>query len=563
MKNKTKALIILSCALGATLSLALGACAVSETRESTLDRLVDEGINVVVYYEKNGGIFGSAENIDFFDAFRYDDVEDGGVKLIEPGDPARTGNNAANSTATRNGYFLVGWYRERIPRVNENGDPLDDEGNICSVRRPVLDAAGAPVLDEEGNVISESVSAAGKQQAYSYRGKWDFSEDRLTLSDLTPEAYEGEKTVQAIHLYAAWAPNFTYEFYRREEASGAWTCYATLTKPINSNSIAVPHWNDVSGSLDYGNLPRYRTEADEESGTPAQNYTLTGVYADPACLSPYADGDMLNIYESAIPHHGLTDLGTGTATDTAVKVYTTWKKGNWSRIKTAAQLASNASSDGCYEILADLDCSSVSWNFSNYTFTGTFKGNGHTLSNITSRQTDATSQRIHGGLFGQITSQAKFENITFENVSYTIEGGARPVRGTITEEANFGLFAGRIADGVTKENFVGVKVEGTVYAGGIDLIDNCNARADGGEITSFVLGTVAGNLIGDDLKAFLAESGLEIEVHAEAAVHNYSQDSSGNPYYGITLRIVEEEDESKALYGKIGVYTLETPIRIY
>lgn len=567
MKKRTKTIIILSCALGACLTLALGACAGADTRENTLDRLVKQGRNVIVYYEKNGGIFNSDKNVDFFDALSYDDVEDG-VKLLAPGDSDRGPNNAGTSTATRSGYTLVGWYREKFPRVDGAGNPLDDEGNICYIPRLVVAENGVPVKDEEGNLCYELVSDAGKTQAYSYSGLWDFDSERLTLDMLEedPEEYRPGKTVRTFRLYAAWAPNYTYDFYRKN-ADGAWEKYASLTKPVSADSIAVPQWDDTKGSLDYGSVPRYSIAADEENGISAQSFTMTGLYADPACNEPYADGDMLDIHEKSIPHHGTTDLESGTATGTSVKLYTTWKEGNWFRISTAAQLAANAMPDGCYEILSDLNCSEIVWNFSGYTFTGKFAGNGHTISNITSQQTDATSknpQRVHGGLFGTFTAKARLKDITFENVAYTIAAGARPSK-TGLATGSFGLFAGAVETGqkgesgtVTSANFEDVKIKGgKLLVGGRSLIETSRGKP-GQPITSFTVGTVIGNLFGGDLKNL----GIQTEdIKAEAAVHVYDQDKYGNSIYGTTLKVTAVEDPGSEDYGRVTVVVLEEPIK--
>ncbi len=559
MKNRTKVIIILSCALGATLAVALGACAGDKTRESTLNRLVKQGKNVIVYYEKNGGIFAGRENIDFFDAFSYDQVKTasestlGGVRLLPPGDARRDGgvsggNNAITSTVERSGYTLIGWYRSVEERVDDEGNPLDDEGNLCYIADPIT-----------GELLSE----AGKPQAYSYQGRWDFENDRLSVGDLQPDQDAG-KEVQAIHLYAAWAPNYIYEFYRETDAG--WEVYGTATKPVALDSIAVPHWDETKGSINYESVPRYAVEEDAESGREAESFTITGLYADPECTQPYAEYEGGGkLYERTIPHHGLTDLESGTATGTTVKLYTTWKEGNWFRIATAQQLSDNASPDGCYEILSDLDFAGVMWNFSSYVFTGQFIGNGHTISNITSQQTDATTSNnaviAHGGLFGRFTSKAFLKDISFDNVSYTITAGARANR-LLPDRAmgNFGLFAGAIDTGeeegteaVTAENLEGVKIGGKIYVGGRELI-RLSGGKQGAEITSFTVGLIAGNVFGEEALAL----GIDCNVTAEAAIYVYDQDDFARSIYGKELEVFADS----ATYGLVHVSVLPEPITI-
>lgn len=565
MKNKTKLIIILSCALTATLAVGLTACAGSDTRESTLDRFVKEGRDVIVHYDRNGGVFNSTENVDLFDAYRSKDVKEGGVKLVAPGDAARDGgkvggNNAIGSTATRSGYTLIGWYRSMEPRTDAAGNPLDDEGNLCYRKQAIVDENGEPVLDEEGNATYEILSDAGKPQGYMYSGRWDFEKDRLTEEDLEPETYGKRGEVLSFSLYAAWAPNYIYEFYR-PTSEGGWEVYGSVTKPVSLDAIAVPHWDETRGSLNYESVPRYSVAEDKNSGTEAKSYTLTGIYADPDCTQPYAadrvEGDCtLRLFEGEIPHHGTTDPESGTATGTTVRLYTTWKEGNWFRITTGRQLTENASPDGCYLILADLNCANTTWTFSGFTFTGTFEGNGHTVSNIVSRQTDATSkepQRVYGGLFGTFTADAQLNDIRFENVSFTVAAGARRVTAG-RDPGSFGLFAGEIGKEVTAENFKNVSVSGTIYVGGRDLVPVSGAKANE-RITSFTVGAFAGNLFGESLLSL----GVTLDIAAEAAVHDYDQDLYGNSIYGTTLLVSLDDDEDSEDYGLVSVSVLPEP----
>jgi hypothetical protein len=65
---------------------------------------------------------------------------------------------------------------------------------------------------------------------------------------------------------------------------------------------------------------------------------------------------------------------------------------------------------------------------------------------------------LRGGVFGRIMPTAKFENVTFENVTYKLNAATRFVGG------QFGLFAGSIDSGATLKN---VTVSGELHIGDI------------------------------------------------------------------------------------------------
>lgn len=557
MKKRTKTIIILSCLCGAALALGLSACAGPETHENNISSLLKRGKDVIVYYEKNGGIFSADENVEVFDAYSYEQLErKGGVKLLAPGDPLRDGggdggNNATTSTATRSGYTLIGWYRERNLRTNEDGDPLDDEGNLCYITDPAT-----------GQLVSE----AGKPQGYSYSNEWDFDNELLRTSDLESETV-GKKTLYSIHLYAAWAPNCVYEFYQKTEETGTWQAYGTAIKPVSLDGIDVPEWDDDKGSINYDSIPRYSIAADTENEIEGKNFTLAGIYADPECTQPFAEYDESEtggrIFEKTIPHSGVTDKENGTSTGSTVKIYTTWKEGNWFRIRTARQLSDNAMADGHYSILADIDFTGATWSFSALTFTGSFEGNGHTLSNITASQTQ-TTQTVYGGLFGTFTAEAHLKDIIFGNTNFTVAAGVprdRSSEGRVM--GHFGLFAGIIEEadeentGVTRENFENVTLSGTVLVGGRGIVRNClGVSTPGAELSSFALGLVSGNFFGEDLNGL----GIKYDVTAESAIYAYGRDSHANSIYGTELKVetLETSDES----GRVKVTVLDTPITI-
>ncbi len=262
---------------------------------------------------------------------------------------------------------------------------------------------------------TETTDANGNT-AYTYSGKWDFASDRLAV-DLSG-SYTAEEPVMT--LYAAWVPLFEIAFYDR--ATGELVENFTYD-PTAVQELPMPAWDEESGTLEMFNFPE------------REGYTFDKAYYD-------ADGKQA-VTTATITHTGTIDAATGTATASVMKLYVDYTEGEWFRIYNAEQFKENASVNGCYEIMADLDFADEIWPTSLMygNFTGTIRGNGHTIKNVTLEQTN--NSKINAGLFGNLTETAVIDNLSFDNVCFTMKAGTRMV------DASFGLFAGKISAGAT------------------------------------------------------------------------------------------------------------------
>ena len=410
MKRRTKILIGLTALFAGTLTLA--GCSVWDT---PYDRLERDGVTAKVRYDANGGLFSNSRNRNIVDAFDGERAKQG-VKLVEPGSDKRGSEAQILSTVSRTGYFLAGWYRERAPRTDAGGNPLDDYGVLCS--------------------------ESGREQGYTYGGKWDFEND-LFITE------ETDKDKVALTLYAAWVPNFTFSFYAKN-AENEWELADTvvINPTLQSTELALPYWEDLregvdpaacSGSMTYGSFPS------------VEGKTFSKLYADP---------DMTQeVTTASITHGGRVDLETATAVGDNVNYYLDLLDGVWFHIYTAEQFSGNVRTDGCYELFDDITFTDkVTWGagFARGDFTGKIYGNRHTIRGLKVEQTD-TSQ-LRGGLFGRIMAGAAFKDVTFENVAYYLNAATRRTGG------EFGLFAGNIQAEAVFEN---VTVSGTLHIGNV------------------------------------------------------------------------------------------------
>ena len=254
---------------------------------------------------------------------------------------------------------------------------------------------------------------------YTYGNKWDFDKDLLEVD--ANKTYSSAEPVMT--LYAAWVPLFEIEFYslNDDELIGSY-----VFNPTTSGEISVPAWSEKTGAIEMHNFPK------------KAGYTFNGVYTDSEGKNP--------ITTETITHTGVVDYTTGVAKNPSMKLYVDWIEGEWYHIYNVEQFLSNASVNGNYDIHADLDFSGEIWPTAlmHGNFAGSIKGNGHTFKNIEAVQTN--NSKTNSGLFGNLTEKAGISDLTFENVSFTIEAGTR-VAG-----ASYGLLAGTISDAAQISN---------------------------------------------------------------------------------------------------------------
>ena len=364
MKRRMKLLGVMAALLA--LIACLTACA---NWKSPYELLEKEGYCVSVRFDANGGSFaGSPYEVYVVDVFDPSTAKTGAsgkkeIPLVTPDDAVR-GDTAFE--ISRDGYYLAGWYTQRMPRVNAQGEPLDELGQLCS--------------------------ASGKEQGYVYSEKWNFETDRLEVDP--NKKYSADEN--ALTLYAAWIPYATFEFY--DLNSGA--LLGTYEKGM---SVTVPTWDTSTGKLSMGRFPK-----------------LEGKTFEAAYLS--VNGEMQQVNGTIT---GGFDEATGVATANLVKIYTTWTDGEWFHVYTAKQFRDNFKENGNYVICADLDFSKTAWKpeISQKAFGGTILGNGYRFINVSATQTSAPSNL--GGLFGELTESAVIKDLTFENVTYVLNAVAR------------------------------------------------------------------------------------------------------------------------------------------
>lgn len=518
--NKTRKIII-GLSIACSAAFALAGCA---TLDMTIPDLIDNGYDVMIEFDQNGGVVASSSkgNIFLKDLYSSEQLE-AGIKLLAPGDEKRGIDVKPMSEVSRAGYFLIGWYQNKEPRVDENNNPLDDNGELCSV--------------------------TGKAQGWSYSGFWNFDTDRVT-ADLTHEETLnenlGSRKVQKFTLYAAWSPDYTYAFYHQETVDGAtnWVQYGSSTLPknadgTNAEGIAVPSFSDEKGKLEYGEVKALN------------NFTMAGLYADEALSEPYAEyaaDTSQNRYEELIPHAGpnYLDLETGTATNTIVNVYTTWHDGLIYRVTSARNFADNmvdSAGTGHFIFKNDIDFTpvkdettgavvqQVAWTANLMDFSGVIEGNGYTVKGITTTQASYDNS-VAGGVFGALTANAKITDLAFEDVTFTINTATSKERGL------FGLLAGSVDGGATLE---GVTITGELHLG--------NLYPENG-FENYTIGLICGDMAENAAVAEIDRSGITVVVdklsYIDSVTFEYYTDGAWAVTFTVnadgTLKLARNED---------------------
>ena len=376
----------------------------------------DEGFEVSVKFDANGGTLTDGVSV-IVDTYNVGSLpEQGGMKVAQLIAPENTEiRGAVNKFNPRkNGYSCVGWYAKRVE-----------------------------VTDKAGNV------------SYVYADKWDFENDRLRI-DPKKEYTSGEPVLT---LYAAWVPNFSFEFYSIDDPD---TVLGTVDNVKVGGEIVAPIWDSSDNSLFLGDLEDLMNKY-------MPGKTFIGVYTDPEGKN--------RLSGETIKHFGTLDYTTATAVNPVMKLYIEAWEGDWQYVYDANKFIKNFDMNGNYVIMNDIDFRYYdelmeeyayhkwpSLNINNE-FTGKIVGiskeNGERVKIKNVNFTQASSTSIFAmGMFGKLGDGAVIENVDFENITMTIDKGSPRVA-----IINYGLLAGRID--------AGARVEDVSISGMIRISSKC------------------------------------------------------------------------------------------
>ena len=393
MKNKMKTVLLPLMLL--LIVCVFCACGKNKTR---LDEVGDDGYNVSVRFEANGGEF-TTNCYSIVDSYNISGLKTNAngmveLALLSPDNALRGANDTF--TAQKAGYFLAGWY-ERVETVDGEGNPV-----------------------------------------YTYTNKWDFENGKLAVDP--NKDYNVSEPV--ITLYAVWVPQFEINFFNKDSGE---LIKNMIIAPEEVN-MTIPHMDATTGKMKMYKFPELA------DSTFVAAYTMV-------------DGQYVKVDGDTLVHHGRVDAN-GNAVNPSMDVYLEYKAGKYFEIYTAKQLIDNASTNGHYTLMADLDFAGHMWPaafYNNKTFEGTIEGNGYTISNVTVLQDKTKTATL--GMFATVGSNATIKDVTFDKVVFKLQKGFDG-----TGPAS-GLLAGEIPSVATIESVV-INSGELQITSGIQLRDN-------------------------------------------------------------------------------------------
>ena len=373
----------------------------------------EQGYSIRIEFDANGSYFGNSNQGRVFDVYNPDTLpinEENGmkiIKLIDPEDEIRGKANAHELERNAiNGCFFAGWYTMT--------ELLDEQGDV--------------VKDESGNTV------------YVY-DKWDFEKDTLEIDP--KKEYTSE--VPTLTLHAAWVKTPTVEVYDYDEKTGKEMLLGTyvIKSPANDKNaiITAPYLDLAKGEYNFATLKD--TYKWQERFTSEENGQVITSFFE----GLYLDKSMQQSIGAQYTHPYEYNEENATMKNEVLKLYVNYETmaGDWYKIYSAKQLVNNAKADGNYEIMADLTFDSLTmWPnvFRNNEFTGTIKGNGRTISNVSIESTNGQ----YFGMFKTISADAKIENVAFDGITAQINKSYRNPGG------RYAVFAATIQDGFKFEN---------------------------------------------------------------------------------------------------------------
>ena len=192
--------------------------------------------------------------------------------------------------------------------------------------------------------------------------KWNIATDAINSEKIT--------------LYAGWVKEIVYTYT---------VCYVEGDDTVSLGSYSVK-----ADAV----FEDYRNHAGKRTG-----YTPMGYYSDAACTTPW---------DFSTKHPG-GDV------DKDIPVYVSYIQGDWILVDSYSKLTSAIGKGNIY-LTADIDCGGNALSFGG-TFTHTFEGNDHTVSNFTAEKYGSAIMPS-ASIFQSLGSGAKIQNVSFTDVTY-------------------------------------------------------------------------------------------------------------------------------------------------
>ena len=512
--------------LGISALLALGAGLTACAKIGDVEKYQKQGYDVKVTYDASDGKYHNRDGITIVRVYKSEEYMHNGVMEIALTDP--TVENSDLMPEKQDPLcFMAGWYKTREIKKSANGNPVDYEGRELKEKDGEYYVLGT---ENDKNPVPS-------QPAYVYSDYWDFETDKFILAE------DAEEESKSLTLYAGWVPYFEFNYYI--QAGDDWVKYGTTSFDYRAsqedeslsdlNTIFMPHWTD--GKMNYVtkyqsngefSFPNINSIDDENRPDPlkGKKFTFSAAYEDKECTK---------LINGSVEHEGTFDKDMFVAENTVKDVYVVYDPFEKYQIKTPEQFNTYASRNVHLELMNDLDFTGKEWPFafSGSEFNGELvssEGNTFKISNVTANVGGST----YGGLFASIGADAVIKNVTFENVTVSLNSSPR-------FPYYYGFFSGNIDE---KAQISGVAAGGILRIGGLNVPDEYH-------INTFAIGNTQGiTNTGVTLRMYgvqLTETTYQYDLNVEAT----TVDAEGN--VSIAAAYGQEQREKNSEYFEINL----------
>lgn len=390
MKAKTRFKLILAFAF-VMLAALIGGCTIGQaTYEQTLE---EKNLTALVTYYGNGGYFNDSTAV----LYRLVGSEEGsGFYNIQS-------SNTSQTVLRGTDYTFVGWYYIETVEIDgedyyvceddtvkENFTVTEDEEEVVVV----VDYNGQPVISRENYELLLTRYA-------------ELASDLPMLKladevDVTMKLSEGH-----IYIAAKWiaAQGINYQLVMADGGTEITYSYATTDESGNEITATGEFKDGEIIYTDYFGTSSSLTVFDSSPISLINSgYTLT-------------DGTWLEYYSD----EACTTVASGTITKpddgSDITIYVLFTTGTWNVIKSSSNVRTLFSATSrSYYVLNDVDCTGLSVTAME-NFSGTIKGNGHVISNLTVTKSNVSTGSA--AMFGELRGDAAISDITFDNLTVT------------------------------------------------------------------------------------------------------------------------------------------------
>lgn len=388
MKAKTRIKLILAFMIIMAAAL-IGGCTIGKAGYD--ETLEEYNLTSLVTYYGNGGYFNSSTGI----LYRLVGSQEGSAFY-------NIQSSNTSQTVTRgSGWRFVGWYYIETVEIDGEQYFVCEDDTVAEDFTITVDDEEVVVVIEYDNQLVISL-----ENYELLITRYADLASEVPLLKLTEEVDTNMKLTEGhIYIAAKWvvAQGINYQLVVADGGTGITYTYPSTDDDGNSVTATGEFLDGEVIYTDYfGTSSSLTVFESSPISTINSSYTLT----DATWLEYYLDEECTQVASGSIAKP--EDGGD-------VTVYVLFIGGDWTAVKNASGVRSMFSSTSKdYYVTTNIDCTGTTATAMT-AFSGTIRGNGFTISNLTVRATNITTGNY--AMFGTLRSDATITDITFDNLT--------------------------------------------------------------------------------------------------------------------------------------------------